>query len=212
MDGHPLFSVATYWLTLRTEIICPVSQPTKETERLTLRPFRFGDALRVQSLAGERDIADTTMQFPHPYEDGTAEEWIGGQKSAFDDGKAITFAIELRSDGSLVGAIGFRIDRRFNKAELGYRALKPFWNCGYATEAAIALLSFGYHELQLNRIHAAYLARNPASGRVMEKSGMLLEGTARQEIMKWGKHEDLVSSQNLILLWYLVTKLLLNEA
>lgn len=170
-----------------------MSQPTIETERLTLRPFRLSDAPRVQLLAGERDIADTTMNIPHPYEDGVAEEWIGGHKSAYEDGRAITFAIELRGDGSLVGAIGLRIDRHCNKAELGYWVGRPFWNRGFATEAAIALLAFGFDELQLNRIHAAHLARNPSSGRVMEKSGMLLEGTARQDIMKWEKYEDLVS-------------------
>ena len=122
-----------------------------------------------------------------------AEEWIGGHKSAYEDGKAITFAIELRSDASLVGAIGLRIDGCFNKAELGYWVGKPFWNRGYATEATTAVLTFGFNELQLNRIHAAHLARNPASGRVMQKSGMILEGTARHDTMKWGKYEDLVS-------------------
>jgi ribosomal-protein-alanine N-acetyltransferase len=170
-----------------------VSQPTIETERLTLRPFRPGDSPAVQLLAGERSIADTTMNIPHPYEDGMAEEWISGHKSAYEDGTAITFAIELRGDGSLVGAIGLRIDRGLNKAELGYWVGQPFWNRGYATEAAIALLAFGFDELKLNRIHAAHLARNPSSGRVMEKAGMLLEGTARQDIVKWGKYEDLVS-------------------
>lgn len=133
------------------------------------------------------------MNIPHPYKDGVAEEWIRGLKSAFQDGKAITLAIELREDGSLVGAIGLRIDCRFNTAELGYWVGRPFWNRGYATEAAIAVLAFGFDELQLNRIHAAHLARNPSSGRVMEKSGMLLEGTARQGAIKWGKYEDLVS-------------------
>ena len=170
-----------------------MSQPTINTKRLTLRPFRLSDAPVVQLLAGERDIADTTMNIPHPYGDGMAEEWIVGQKSAYEDGKAITFAIVVRDNDSLVGAIGLRIDRGCNKAELGYWVGKPFWNRGYATEAAIALLAFGFDELRLNRIHAAHLARNPSSGRVMEKSGMLLEGTARKDTMKWGKYEDLVS-------------------
>lgn len=170
-----------------------MSQPTIETERLTLRPFRLSDARTVQLLAGERDIADTTMNIPHPYEDGMAEEWIAGHQSAYGDGKAITFALVLRDDSSLVGSIGLRIDRGYDKAELGYWVGKPFWNRGYATEAAIALLAFGFEELRLNRIHAAHLARNPSSGRVMEKAGMLFEGTARQDTMKWGKYEDLVS-------------------
>ena len=133
------------------------------------------------------------MNIPHPYKDGMAEEWIAARKSAYENGEAITFAIELRGNGSFVGAIGLTIDRDFNKAELGYWVGKPFWNRGYATEAASALLDFGFEGLQLNRIHAVHFARNPSSGRVMEKSGMLLEGTARQDIMKWGKYEDLVS-------------------
>lgn len=170
-----------------------MSQRIIETERLTLRPFRPGDAQSVQRLAGERDIADTTLNIPHPYKDGMAEEWIVGQESAYEEGKAVTFAVVLREKDLLVGAIGLRIDRRHDKAELGYWVGKPFWNHGYATEAAIALLAFGFDELQLNRIHAAHMGRNPSSGRVMEKAGMLLEGTARQDIMKWGKYEDLVS-------------------
>ena len=70
---------------------------------------------------------------------------------------------------------------------------RPYWNHGYATEAATAVLDFGFEKLRLNRIHAVHLARNPSSGRVMQKAGMLLEGTARQDTMKWDKHEDLVS-------------------
>ena len=168
-------------------------QPTIETELLLLRPFRPSDAQVVQSLAGEREIADTTMNIPHPYENGMAEEWIAGHESAYTDGKAVTFAMVRREDGGLVGAIGLIIDRGCDKGELGYWVGKPFWNCGYATEAARALLAFGFDKLRLNRIHATHLARNPSSGRVMQKVGMLLEGTARQDTMKWGKYEDLVS-------------------
>ena len=133
------------------------------------------------------------MNIPHPYEAGMAEEWIGTLESGYKDGKIATFAIVLRDDAKLVGAIGLRIDRNLNKAELGYWIGKPFWNLGYATDATIAILAFGFNELRLNRIQAGHLARNPSSGRVMEKAGMTLEGTARQNAIKWGRYEDLVS-------------------
>lgn len=170
-----------------------MSQPSIETTRLTLRPFRLTDAPAVQTLAGERAIADTTMNIPHPYEDGMAEEWIAGHELAYEEGSAVTFAMVLSDDRSLIGAIGLIVDRRSNKGELGYWVGKPFWNRGYATEAASALLTFGFDKLRLNRIHAKHFARNPSSGRVMEKVGMLVEGTARQDMMKWGKYEDSVS-------------------
>lgn len=168
-------------------------QPSLDTVRLILRPFRLGDAPAVQELAGERIIADTTLNIPHPYEDGMAEEWIGAHESGYEDGKIATFAIVLRDDAKLAGAIGLRIERGLNKAELGYWIGRPFWNLGYATEATMAILAFGFDELRLNRIQAGHLARNPSSGRVMQKAGMILEGTARQAIIKWGRYEDLVS-------------------
>jgi RimJ/RimL family protein N-acetyltransferase len=168
-------------------------QPSLETKRLILRPFRLNDAPAVQELAGERDIADTTMNIPHPYEDGMAEEWIEGHEPGYEDEKIATFAIVLRDCADLVGAIGLQIDRGLNNAELGYWIGKPFWNLGYATEATIAILTFGFDKLCLNRIQAGHLARNPSSGRVMEKAGMILEGTARQATIKWGQYEDLVS-------------------
>ena len=170
-----------------------MSQPSIATARLILRPFRRDDASIVQELAGERDIADTTLNIPHPYEDGMAEEWIEGHEADYEDEKAATFAIVRGEDKNAIGALGLKLDRGLNKGELGYWIGKPYWNLGYATEAAIAALAFGFDELQLNRIHAKHFARNPSSGRVMEKAGMLLEGTARQDTIKWGVYEDLVS-------------------
>ena len=168
-------------------------QPTLETARLILRPFRRGDAPAVQELAGAREIADTTMNIPHPYEDGMAEEWIGTHEAGYENGTSATFAIVLRDGASLVGAIGLQLDRSANKAELGYWVGRPYWNLGFATEATGAILAFGFDRLQLNRIQAKHFARNPGSGRVMEKAGMILEGKARQAAIKWGRHEDLVS-------------------
>ena len=170
-----------------------MSQPTLETPRLVLRPFLETDASAVQTLAGERLIADTTLNIPHPYEDGMAEAWIETHKPGYKAGTGTVFAIVHRDNEQLIGAIGLTIDTDLDKAELGYWIGRPFWNCGYATEAAIAVLDFGFGTLNLNRVCARHLARNPSSGRVMEKAGMRLEGTARQDTKKWGRYEDLVS-------------------
>jgi len=167
-------------------------QPTIETARLILRPFGLPDAKEVQRLAGDRAIADTTLNIPHPYENGMAEQWISTHKSRFKEGELVNFAIVLRNPKTLMGAIGLQMARRFDRAELGYWVGMRYWNKGYCTEAGQAVLKYAFTELDLNRIHAAHFERNPASGRVMEKLGMINEGIARQHVKKWNKFEDLV--------------------
>ncbi|MCX7005169.1 MAG: GNAT family N-acetyltransferase [bacterium] len=166
---------------------------TLQTERLLLRPFALADAPDVQRLAGERAVADTTLNIPHPYENGMAEEWIGTHQAKFNAGELANFAVVLRATSELVGAIGLVINRRFDRAELGYWIGRPYWKQGYCTEAAGAVLAYGFTALNLNRIHATYLSRNPASGRVMEKIGMTREGFLRQHAKKWDTYEDLVA-------------------
>ena len=164
--------------------------PTLETERLILRSFTPADALDVQRLAGDRDIASTTMNIPHPYEDGMAEQWIAAYQERFDRGEQVRFAITHRKQGYLIGAIDLIVNRQFDRAEMGYWIGKPYWNQGYCTEAAHAVLRYGFDILQLNRIYAAHFSRNPASGRIMQKIGMKHEGYLRQHVKKWGNYED----------------------
>jgi len=167
------------------------TRPELYTKRLHLRPFRLDDAPVVQKLAGDIAIAEKTTNIPHPYEDGMAEEWISTHKELYDRGELANFAITSRDKGDLIGAIGLIIDQPHDKAELGYWIGKPYWDLGYCTEAAEAVVKFGFERLQLNRIHASHFAHNPASGRVMEKIGMTYEGTLRQHVKKWDKYIDL---------------------
>ena len=167
------------------------NQPTIESERLLLRPFQLTDAPEVQRLAGEKAIASTTLNMPHPYEDGLAEDWISGHQELFERDEEIVYAITLPDSGQLVGAIGMIITGQYDRAELGYWIGKPYWGEGYATEAGRAIIRFGFENLNLNRIYASHFDRNPASGRVMEKIGMRYEGKFRQHVKRWDVYEDL---------------------
>jgi ribosomal-protein-alanine N-acetyltransferase len=166
-------------------------RPTIQTNRLLLRPFTLDDAPVVQELAGERDIASNTLSIPHPYEDGMAEVWISTHQDRYVKGASVVFAIVLKPDESLIGAMGLEISRDNDRAELGYWIGKPYWNMGYCTEAARAVIQYGFERLGLARIFASHLKRNPASGRVMQKVGMVYEGRLRRHVKKWGKYEDL---------------------
>jgi len=168
-------------------------QPILTAERLQLRPFVPEDAARVAELAGTRSIADTTISVPHPYPVEFAIDWISMHVACWQADQAAHFAIELRPEDTLAGSVSLRaIDRAHYQAELGFWVGEPFWGQGLATEALQCVLPFAFGPLGLNRLHAHHMARNPASGRVLEKAGFEREGLLRQRVIKWGRFEDVV--------------------
>jgi [ribosomal protein S5]-alanine N-acetyltransferase len=167
-----------------------LQRPTLQTPRLILRPFHLEDAVTVQSLAGTREVARFTLSVPHPYEDGMAEAWIERHEAECIEKQLFNFAITLRDSGELCGAMSLGLAPRAQRAEIGYWLGVPFWGQGYCTEAARAVVNYGFDALELNRIYANHFATNPASGRVMQKIGMRHEGTLRQHFYKWGVFVD----------------------
>lgn len=167
--------------------------PVLRTARLVLRPMTPQDAPDVTKWAGDFEVADTALNIPHPYPDGLAEEWIAMHGRAWREGREAVFAITARADGTLMGAIGLAgIDARHRHAELGYWLGRPFWGLGLATEAVRAVLHFAFETLDLDRVFAHHFVRNPASGRVLEKVGMVREGRLRAHVRQWGRPEDLI--------------------
>jgi len=173
-------------------IMTITDQPILYTSRLLLRPFYFTDAPAVQYMAGDIAIASTVLSIPHPYGDGIAEQWISTHQVDYTSGKAVHFAIVLQASGQLIGAIGLIINPDHERAEMGYWIGKPFWGQGYCTEAAQELLNFAFQKVNLHRVFAQHFARNPASGRVMQKIGMELEGCLHQHLKKWDSFEDVL--------------------
>ena len=169
----------------------PLQQPTLVTTRLRLRRFSEADAPQVQALAGDDAVAAPTLHIPHPYPDGAAEAWIGGHAQEWEKSQRAVWAITRSADGSLLGAIDlfFRLAR--HGAGCGYWVGREHWRQGIATEALGAVIAWGFDELRLHRIEATHLTRNPASGRVMEKAGLRLEGTMRDAALCRGRLEDL---------------------
>jgi ribosomal-protein-alanine N-acetyltransferase len=167
--------------------------PEIATERLALGALSDDDVPELVRLAGAREIADTTLSIPHPYGPADAEQFMARQREAGARGDELVLAIRRRDDGRLVGCIGLReIDRTHLQAELGYWVGVPYWGQGFATEAAQAVVRYGFETLGLNRIYAHHMTRNPSSGRVLGRIGMHREGVLRQRVLKWGRFEDVV--------------------
>jgi ribosomal-protein-alanine N-acetyltransferase len=100
-------------------------------------------------------------------------------------------AVTLRADCQLIGNCGVRMaSPDAHEGDIGYELSPQHWGKGYATEAARAIVGFGFTELKLHRIWAECVADNTASARVLEKLGMRLEGRLRHKEYYKGRWWD----------------------
>lgn len=156
------------------------------TERLLLREFAEDDWQAVLAYQSDPRYLRSSS-WTHRTEEDAREfvrrfiAWREEQPRA-----KFQFAIVLPEEGRPIGNCGLRMaapDAR--QADIGYELDPRHWGRGYATEAAHALLAFGFGELGLHRAWAQCLAENAASARVLEKLGMRREGHLREN--EWFK-------------------------
>ncbi len=166
--------------------------PTLVTQRLTLRPFKLSDAKEVQRQAGHPKVAATTALIPHPYPDGAAEAWISSHEDHFKKGIAIDWALVLTDSNRLIGCLSLTISKSNPRAEIGYWIGEEFWNMGFCSEATQEAIRYVFEDLKLNKVTARHRIDNPASGKVMQKSGMEQEGLLKQDFVKNGRFFDMV--------------------
>lgn len=164
--------------------------PTLETERLSLGSFYWEDMPRLVELIGNDAIWDTTLNIPRHYSMEDAKKWFELHESQYLDGTAFRFAIRKRGEKVLVGCIGLRVEKAHSKAEVGYWTGQPYWGNGYMSEALRRVISYGFEDLGLNLVFASHFTRNPASGKVMQKAGMVKEGEMRGYYRKEERYED----------------------
>ena len=156
---------------------------TKEllkTERLTLRPLRATDAKAIVGLVGDADVARMTARIPHPYTLQDADQWIARAV----EGGEIVFAIV--HDGALIGCADYKPEEN-GCAELGYWIGKPFWNKGFATEAARAVAAHAFASREIRTLSAGHFTDNPASARVLRKLGFTPSGEGNWECVARGE-------------------------
>jgi [ribosomal protein S5]-alanine N-acetyltransferase len=127
-------------------------------------------------------IGEMIPALPHPYGREEAEKWVRHRIHFRDEaGAETTFAIR-RPGGFLVGCVG--VDdypvRSLDTAELGYWLAPVERGRGLAVSAVVAFLHYGFFILGLSRITACTLACNPASARVLEKTGFQRVGVKTQ--------------------------------
>lgn len=166
--------------------------PTLYTFRLVLSQPVIEDAEDVISqMNSTSEISENTLTIPFPYHKEHADFWFQMADYSFRKKEAFIFGIREKDNLKLIGAIGLHLDAAHNKAEVGYWLGKSFWNNGYVSEALLEVIKFGFDELKLNKIFASHFHHNPASGKVLEKCGFVLEAELKREILKNNQYLDL---------------------
>ncbi|MDO8799332.1 GNAT family N-acetyltransferase [Phenylobacterium sp.] len=150
-------------------------EPVIETQRLRLRRPRMTDAARMAKLLNDRDLARMTHSIPHPYGLEDAQNYLEQADDADPDSRAL-FVIDHPEQGP-IGVVGF--DSEHGRSEMGYWIGRPFWGCGFATEAAKGALVWANKTWKRRYVLARHFSDNPASASVLCKTGFLYTGEVR---------------------------------
>jgi ribosomal-protein-alanine N-acetyltransferase len=151
-----------------------------ETERLILRDFTADDwptVLAYQSHPDYLRYNGWTHRTPEAVQ-AFVEMFIECQ--AQDPRYSFQLAVVLKATQQLIGNCGIRkqsLDS--HQADIGYEFAPEHWGKGYATEAAQAVVEFGFSTMGVHRVWASLVADNTGSAHVLEKLGMQLEGRLR---------------------------------
>jgi RimJ/RimL family protein N-acetyltransferase len=168
------------------------------TRRLILRPFQESDYADVVAYATRPEFWRFLLVEPQTPE--TVKAFITRMsRSAMPDADGnCVFAIEVsapggRGRGRVIGSarIGIK-DSVHRQGDLGWSLNPDFWGKGYASEAAAAVIAFGFERLGLQRIYATADVENTASQRVMARLGMRKEGEFRHHRLLRGAWRDSV--------------------
>ncbi|MBV9271889.1 MAG: GNAT family N-acetyltransferase [Candidatus Eremiobacteraeota bacterium] len=164
------------------------------TERLLLREYTPADEADVHEYACDPLVSRYDSWGPNTEEEThrAIQRWLLLQQMWPRD--IVQLAAELRETGKAIGSVRlWTISEDKRTAEIGYTFNRRYWNKGYATEAASALLIAAFRDLDMHRVVANCDTRNTASWRVMERIGMRREGCFLRERAQKGEWRDTYS-------------------
>lgn len=155
--------------------------PTITTKRLILRALIRQDAQDIYDYAKDPRVGPSAGWKPHESIEETYR-FIDYSIKKKDYGQPGIFAIILKETGHVIGTIEIHSYRQF-KGEIGFVLHPDYWNKGYTTEAAQAVIIYGMEELQLKRLAYCHFPENDVSRRVCEKLEFVFEGVLRDKFL-----------------------------
>ena len=148
-----------------------------ETKRLLLRPLELLDAEAMFSMDNTPEVHKYLWQNPTQTVEETIKiiEFVQKQYLSNNIGR---FATVLKETGEFIGWTGIKFvndhieNGNTNFYDYGYRLHPYFWNKGFATEASIAWLEYGFNQMKIDKMNAYTHFYNGASNHILQKVGM----------------------------------------
>lgn len=140
-----------------------------ETDRLILRPFTEADIAGAYEMNLDVEVSKYTGDGGVVSYDEIArriKEHVLADYQKYGYGR---LAVEVKGGDKFIGFAGLKYLEDLKAVDLGYRFMSNYWGKGYATEAARALVDFGFKTLGLKELIAMTLPENQGSIRVLEK-------------------------------------------
>jgi ribosomal-protein-alanine N-acetyltransferase len=181
-----------------------LAYPRMETPRLVLRALQMEDASFIFKEWGD-PVVTYYMRDEDPLKSlKQAEEMLQPLQTPEKMPNFKWWGIEIKLEGCLIGTCGYcRWDKQHNRAEIGYDMWPDYWGQGLMPEAIQTLISFGFQEMELNRIEATTHTENHRSQHVLKKLGFQKEGLLREFYCRDGIYNDQVSFSLLKREWLL---------
>ena len=148
-----------------------------ETERLLLRPLTLADAEDMFTMESNPNVHKYLWQKPcQRIEESIATiEYVLQQ---YQTNKIGRFATIMKETGEFIGWTGIKFvteqpeNGNINFYDYGYRLNEKFWGKGYASEATLTWLEYGFKQMKIQQMNAYTHAENGASNHILQKSGM----------------------------------------
>ena len=168
-----------------------VGTVTLTTDRLILRRFTVDDAEAVYNNWTSDSEISMYMRWQHHKNIEETEEKINDWLTRYANKNFYQWAVTFKDNDEPIGAIGlFVVNESDMCGDFAYNISKKYWGRGVTSEAFKEVLKFGFEVVGFNRIESYHSINNPASGKVMQKAGMTLEGLARQKYKSNAGFED----------------------
>lgn len=155
----------------RSRTDCPILL----SQRLVMRAPHEDDIDALAHLANNANIANMVARMPHPYTVADAADFVRRTRAGAI-GKCV-YAITKADNGAFLGCCGIEPHEDGRTVELGYWLGEPYWNEGYATEAAQTLIDMVFRTRDIEQIDARCRVMNIPSRRVIQKCGFQFQAT-----------------------------------